>query len=88
METYEMLVTAQSNPDLEPERWNQQVAMVKQVLDFDPATKTWWGRIGSAHAERLTRVLNTLFDAAREYGITVAVEMEPAQQADGPAAQR
>jgi hypothetical protein len=29
---------------------------------------------------------SALFDAAREYSITVAVEMAPAQQANGPAA--
>jgi hypothetical protein len=78
MDTFDVVLTARSNVDLESAEFDSQVAMIKPAMAWDPATSTWKMRLSSSHAEHVS---NTLFEAARVYGTAVRVQLVPAFQA-------
>ncbi|MEV0237819.1 hypothetical protein [Nonomuraea sp. NPDC050786] len=85
MDSFDMIVTAHSNP-LEQKEFERQVAMIKPHMDWDPVTRTWRVRLSSSRAEHATEVLNALFEAARVYGTAVVMQLAPTEQpADPPA---
>ncbi|MEU4229563.1 hypothetical protein AB0F17_35145 [Nonomuraea sp. NPDC026600] len=86
MDTFDVILTARSNTDLKPEEFERQKAMIKPVMEWDPSTSTWRTRISSSRAEQVGNVINTLFEAAREYGTVVTVRLVPADQADATVA--
>lgn len=86
MDTFDAVLTARSNIDLKTAEFDSQVAMIKPVMAWDPATSTWRMRLSSSHAEHVSNVINILFEAARVYGTAVTVQLVPASQAQEAAA--
>ncbi|MEU9891482.1 hypothetical protein [Sphaerisporangium sp. NPDC051011] len=86
MDTFDVVVTAASNTDLKPAEFDGQVAMVKPLMNWDPATATWRIRLSGAHPEHVSSVLKALFEAARMYGTVVTVQLVPAERSDKAAA--
>ncbi|MEW9556342.1 hypothetical protein [Nonomuraea sp. NPDC050783] len=81
MDAFDVIVTARCNTDLKPEEFERQKAMIKPLMEWNPAAGTWNMRFSSSHAEHVSNVLNTLFEAARLYGTVVSVRLMPAEQA-------
>ncbi|TMR91980.1 hypothetical protein EJK15_47015 [Nonomuraea basaltis] len=57
--------------------------MIRPVMTWDPDTTLWRIRLSGSHAEHLSNVLNTLFEAARVYGSAITVRLVTAESADG-----
>ncbi|RJL19284.1 hypothetical protein [Bailinhaonella thermotolerans] len=81
MTTFEMAVTASSNPNLNQADFDRQVAMIKPVMSWDAPTKTWYAHLNGARPEHLSSVLNTLFEAARQFGTSITVRLKAAEPA-------
>jgi hypothetical protein len=62
MDTFDVVVTARSNGELNSEQFDRQVAMIRPVMTWDPVTTLWHNRLSGSHAEHLSNVLNTLFE--------------------------
>ncbi|WP_425464777.1 transposase [Nonomuraea terrae] len=86
MDTLGVVLTARSNRGLKSEEFDRQVAMLKPFMDWDAPSWTWWARIPGSRTEHVTKVINTLFEAARLYGTAVTVQLAPAERADEAAA--
>ncbi|RSM93777.1 hypothetical protein DMB42_52105 [Nonomuraea sp. WAC 01424] len=83
METFDVIVTARSNTELAPAQFDQQVAMLKQVLAWNGTT--WGMRLSGSHTEHVGTVLTHLFEVARLYGPAITAQLVPAAQVDGTA---
>ncbi|GAA2208378.1 hypothetical protein GCM10009850_038360 [Nonomuraea monospora] len=57
------------------ENFARQVAMIKPLMTWDPPTATWHVRLSTPQAELVSKLINTLLEAARVYGITAAVQV-------------
>ncbi|MET7338456.1 hypothetical protein [Nonomuraea sp. NPDC005650] len=86
MEAFEVNVTAHSNRDLTSQEFERQVELIKPHMAWDQGSWAWRTRLNGSDGERVARVLNALFEAARVYRTTVTVELVPAEQAEGQAA--
>jgi hypothetical protein len=67
-----LLATAESARCDSP-AWEEQINLLRSVAAFNSATEVWQARIGSFDAEALS-VLQTLYDAARQFGTQVHLE--------------
>ncbi|MFF8946732.1 hypothetical protein ACF1A5_31640 [Streptomyces sp. NPDC014864] len=56
-------------------RWQEQLAALREVSAYDPATQTWSTFIGALDLASV-HTLQTLFDAARSFG--TGIQLEPA----------
>ncbi|WP_146607833.1 hypothetical protein [Spongiactinospora gelatinilytica] len=73
MDTFDLLVTADSNRELKQAEFDRQVDLLRPLMNWDPAHWRWQVRLSGAHPEHVSSVLTTLFEAARLYGTTVTV---------------
>ncbi|MFG1754914.1 hypothetical protein [Streptosporangium sandarakinum] len=78
MDTFDLLVTAVSNRELNQAEFDRQVDLIRPLMNWDPANWRWQVRLSGAHPEHVSSVLTTLFEVARLYGVTVTVRPAPA----------
>ncbi|MFI9597723.1 hypothetical protein [Nonomuraea sp. NPDC052265] len=86
MDTFSVVVAACSNRDLKPVEFDRQAAVIRPLMNWDPAAAAGRARLSASHAEHVSSVVNTLFEAARVYGTVVTVQLVPAERADKAAA--
>ncbi|TDD33870.1 hypothetical protein E1286_41580 [Nonomuraea terrae] len=78
MDTFDPLVTADSKRELKQAEFDRQVDLLRPLMNWDPARRSWQVRLSGAHPEHVSSVLTTLFEAPRLYGTTVTVRPAPA----------
>ncbi|MFI6927779.1 hypothetical protein ACIBIZ_48160 [Nonomuraea spiralis] len=82
MDTFDLLVTADSKRELKQAEFDRQVDLLRPLMNWDPARWSWQVRLSSAHPEHVSSVLTALFEAACLYGTTVTVRPAPASPAE------
>jgi hypothetical protein len=54
--------------------FDAQVEAIKQVVSWDPGSRSWYVHVDRADAKRLAKVTNHLFEVARQYGTFVRLD--------------